>query len=92
MVNKVILIGNLGADPEVRYSQNGTAVANFRVATTETWKKEGEKEELTEWHRVVTFGRLVENTCQREARFISRGVYRLANGRTVTAIPGIQPR
>jgi single-strand DNA-binding protein len=58
MVNKVILIGNLGADPEVRYTQNGTAVANFRMATTETWKKEGEKEELTEWHRVVAFGRL----------------------------------
>jgi len=60
MVNKVILIGNLGADPEVRYTQNGTAVANFRVATTETWKKEGTKEELTEWHRVVAFARLAE--------------------------------
>lgn len=60
MVNKVILIGNLGADPEVRYSQNGTAVANFRVATTETWKKEGEREELTEWHRIVAFGKLAE--------------------------------
>ena len=45
MVNKVILIGNLGADPEMRYTQNGTAVANFRLATTETWKKEGEKDE-----------------------------------------------
>ena len=61
MVNKVILIGNLGADPEVRYSQNGTAIASFRVATTETWKKQdGGKEEQTEWHRVVAFGRLAE--------------------------------
>ncbi len=61
MINKAILIGNLGADPEVRYTQNGTAVANFRVATTETWKKEGgQREESTEWHRVVAFARLGE--------------------------------
>ncbi|OGQ95417.1 MAG: single-stranded DNA-binding protein [Deltaproteobacteria bacterium RIFOXYD12_FULL_57_12] len=61
MVNKVILIGNLGADPEVRYTQNGTAVANFRLATTETWKKDdGTKGEATEWHRVVAFRRLGE--------------------------------
>ncbi len=60
MINKAILIGNLGADPEVRYAQNGTAVANFTVATTETWSKDGNKEERTEWHRVVAFGRLGE--------------------------------
>ena len=48
MVNKVILIGNLGADPEIRYTQSGAAVANLRLATTETWKKDGVKEELTE--------------------------------------------
>lgn len=60
MINKVILIGNLGADPEVRYAQNGTAVANFRVATTETWTKDGKKEEQTEWHRIVAFARLGE--------------------------------
>ena len=60
MINKVILIGNLGADPEVRYTQNGTAVANFRVATTETWTKDGKKEEQTEWHRIVAFARLGE--------------------------------
>jgi single-strand DNA-binding protein len=61
MVNKVILIGNLGADPEIRYTQSGAAVANLRLATTENWKnKEGEREELTEWHRVVSFGRLAE--------------------------------
>ena len=80
MVNKVILIGNLGADPEVRYSQNGTAVANFRVATTETWKKEGGKEELTEWHRVVTFGRLAE-IC---GEYLSKGSKVYIEGRIQT--------
>jgi single-strand DNA-binding protein len=60
-VNKVILIGNLGADPEMRYTSNGTAVANFRIATTERWSNpSGEKEERTEWHRIVAFGRLGE--------------------------------
>jgi len=60
-VNKVILIGNLGADPEMRYTSNGTAVANFRIATTERWTSpNGEKEERTEWHRIVAFGRLGE--------------------------------
>lgn len=60
-VNKVILIGNLGADPEVRYLNTGTAVANFRMATTENIKnREGEREARTEWHRVVAFGRLAE--------------------------------
>lgn len=61
MINKVILIGNLGADPEVRYSQSGTAVANFTIATTESRKKQdGTREELTEWHRIVAFGRTAE--------------------------------
>ena len=60
-VNKVILVGNLGADPEVRYAPSGTAVANFSVATTDQWtNKEGGKEEKTEWHRIVAFGRLGE--------------------------------
>jgi single-strand DNA-binding protein len=60
-VNKVILIGNLGADPEIRYTSNGTAVANFRLATTERWNNPtGEKEERTEWHRIVAFGKLGE--------------------------------
>jgi single-strand DNA-binding protein len=60
-VNKVILVGNLGADPEVRYLNTGTAVANFRMATTENIRnKEGEREPRTEWHRVVAFGRLAE--------------------------------
>lgn len=60
-VNKVILIGNLGADPEVRYMPSGDAVANLRIATTDTWKdKGGEKQERTEWHRVSFFGRQAE--------------------------------
>jgi len=61
-VNKVILVGNLGRDPEVRYSPNGQAVANVTLATSESWKDKtsGEKQEKTEWHRVVFFGRLAE--------------------------------
>ena len=56
-VNKVILIGNLGADPEVRFSQDGKKIANMRLATTESWKdrQTGERRERTEWHRVVCF-------------------------------------
>jgi single-strand DNA-binding protein len=60
-VNKVILIGNLGRDPEVRYTQNGTAVANFTLATNEVWNdKSGERQERTEWHRIVVWGKQAE--------------------------------
>ena len=60
-VNKVILVGNLGRDPETRYTTGGDAVTNIRVATTDTWKdKNGEKQEKTEWHRVAFFGKLAE--------------------------------
>jgi single-strand DNA-binding protein len=60
-INKVILIGNLGANPEVKYLNNGTTVANFRIATTENRvNRAGEKTALTEWHRIVAFGRLAE--------------------------------
>jgi len=61
-VNKVILIGNLGKDPEVRYSPDGSAIANFSLATSESWKDKntGETVEKTEWHRVVLFRRLAE--------------------------------
>ncbi len=60
-VNKVILIGNLGADPETRYLPSGDAVTNIRMATTDTWKdKSGDKQEHTEWHRVAFFGKLAE--------------------------------
>lgn len=61
-VNKVILIGNLGRDPEVRYTPNGTAVAQLNIATTEVWKdkQSGENQERTEWHRIVLYARLGE--------------------------------
>jgi single-strand DNA-binding protein len=61
-INKVILVGNLGADPEVRYSAGGTAITSLRIATSESWmdKQSGERQERTEWHRVKLFGRLAE--------------------------------
>jgi single-strand DNA-binding protein len=60
-VNKVILVGNLGADPEVRYTASGTAVAKFRIATTEKFTdKDGNRQERTEWHRVVAWRKLAE--------------------------------
>jgi single-strand DNA-binding protein len=60
-VNKVILIGTLGKDPEVRYAQSGSALASVSIATNESWKdKNGEKQERTEWHRLKFFGRLAE--------------------------------
>lgn len=61
-VNKVILIGNLGQDPEIRYMQNGGAVANINLATSQTWKDKntGDIKEKTEWHRVILFGKLAE--------------------------------
>ena len=61
-VNKVILVGNLGADPETRYTASGSAVTNIRLATTDSWrdKQSGERQERTEWHRVVFFSRLAE--------------------------------
>ncbi|MDY6910772.1 MAG: single-stranded DNA-binding protein [Chloroflexota bacterium] len=62
MINKTIIIGRLGKDPEVRYTQDGRVIANFSVATSEEWKDKatGEKKERTEWHRIVAFGRLGE--------------------------------
>jgi len=61
-INKVIVLGNLGADPDARYMPNGNAVTNISVATTDSWKdkESGERQEKTEWHRVVFFGRLAE--------------------------------
>ena len=61
-VNKVILVGNLGADPETRYTPSGTAITSVRIATSESWKDKqtGEQQERTEWHRVDFFGRLAE--------------------------------
>ena len=61
-INKVILVGNLGNDPETRYSQAGAAITNISIATSETWKDKqtGQPQERTEWHRVVFFNRLAE--------------------------------
>ena len=60
MINRVTLVGRLGQDAELRYTTNGTAVSNFSVATTNTWVKDGEKQEKTEWHKVVVFGKSAE--------------------------------
>lgn len=80
-VNKVILIGNLGADPETRTSQSGTTVANLRIATTERVRdREGNWSDQTEWHRVVCFGRTAENV----ARFLKKGRQIYVEGRLQT--------
>jgi len=64
-VNRVILVGNLGADAELRYTGGGMAVANFRMATTEVWKdKEGQRQEQTEWHRISLWGKQAESVAQ----------------------------
>ena len=80
MINKAILIGNLGADPEVRYTQAGSAVASFNIATTESWVKDGNKEERTEWHRIVAFQRLGE-IC---GEYLSKGSKVYIEGRIQT--------
>lgn len=59
-INKAIVVGTLGRDPEVRYTANNNAVCNFSVATSETWNKDGEKKKETTWHNVTTFGKLAE--------------------------------
>lgn len=59
-LNKVLLIGHLGADPDVRHAQDGKAVTNFRLATNEHWDKDGVRQQRTEWHRIVSFGRVAE--------------------------------
>lgn len=81
MVNKVILIGRLGADPEVRFTPDGTMVANLRLATNDYRKdKSGERIERTEWHRIVTFGKLAE-ICQ---SYLSKGKLTYIEGRLQT--------
>ncbi len=77
-VNKAILVGNLGSDPEMRYTPSGTAVANFNIATSEVRKnKEGVKETKTEWHRIVAFSRLAE-IC---GEYLSKGKQIYVEGR-----------
>jgi single-strand DNA-binding protein len=96
VINKVILIGRLGADPEIRYTPSGAEVATFRIATSEAWtNKSGEKEERTEWHRIVAWRGLAK-IC---GEFLSKGklVYiegrlRTAPGRTGKETNGPPPR
>ncbi len=65
MINKAIIIGHLGSDPEQRFTQSGAAMANFSVATTERWKdKDGQQQEQTEWHRIIAWRRLAEICCE----------------------------
>ena len=82
MINKAILVGNLGRDPEIRYTPSGMAVANFSVATTEKWKDKnsGEMKEQTEWHRIVAFGKLGE-IC---GEYLSKGSQVYVEGRIQT--------
>lgn len=81
-VNKVILIGNLGGDPEVRYMMNNEPVTSFSLATTEAWrdKSTGEKKEQTEWHRVVVYGKLAEII----GKFAQKGSHMYVEGRLRT--------
>lgn len=67
-VNKVILVGNLGKDPEVRRMTNGDPVVNLSIATSETWKKDGEHQEKTEWHRVVIFNKFIAEVAEKYVR------------------------
>jgi len=82
MINKAILIGNLGRDPEVKYTQSGTAIANFSIATSERWKDKntGEQKERTEWHRIDAWGRLGE-IC---GEYLSKGSRVYIEGRIQT--------
>ncbi len=80
-VNKVILVGRLGADPEIRYTQGGAAVANFNIATSENWTdRDGQKQERTEWHRIVVWGKMAE-TC---SQFLGKGRQVFVEGRLQT--------
>ena len=80
-VNKVILVGNLGKDPEVRYTPDGQAVANFNIATNENWTdKSGQKQERTEWHRIVVWGKRAE-VC---SKYLSKGRQVFVEGRIQT--------
>lgn len=81
-LNKVMLIGRLGRDPEIRYSQQGVAVVNFSIATSEQWtdKNTGERQERTEWHNVVVFGKQAE-TCE---KYLSKGSQIYVEGKLQT--------
>lgn len=79
-VNKVILVGRLGADPEIRNANNGKEVCNFSMATSERWIKEGQDQEKTEWHRVVVWGKLAE-IC---AKYLHKGSQCYVEGKIQT--------
>jgi len=79
-LNKVMLIGNLGQDPELRYTQKQSAVLNMRLATNETWLQDGEKKERTEWHSVVVFGKRAEAL----GKFLTKGTSMYVEGRLQT--------
>lgn len=80
-LNKIMLIGNLGADPELRYTGSGTAVSNFRIATNESWTdKNGQRQERTEWHRIVAWGKLAELA----AEYLTKGRQVYIEGRVQT--------
>ena len=80
-LNRVMIIGNLGADPEMRYTANQTAVATLAIATTNQWKdKDGQPKEETEWHRVIVWGKLADNC----GRYLSKGKTVYVEGRITT--------
>ena len=79
-VNKAILVGNLGRDPEIRYTASGQPVCTFSLATTENWVKEGKREERTEWHRIVVWGKAAENC----ANYLAKGRQVYIEGRIQT--------
>jgi single-strand DNA-binding protein len=79
-LNRVSLIGNVGRDPEVRYTQSGEAILSFSLATTETWNKDGEKHEDTQWHNVTVFGKLAASLKD----YITKGKKLFVEGKLVT--------
>lgn len=79
-LNRVMILGRLGADPELRYTQNQTAVATLSVATTEFWTKDGQRQEQTEWHRVIVWNRQAENCC----KYLSKGRSVFVEGKVQT--------
>ena len=82
-INKAVIVGRLGADPEIRYASNGNAITNIRVATNETWKQRetGEAQQRTEWHRIVMFGKLAEIA----SKYLKKGSQAYFEGRIKTS-------
>ncbi len=97
-VNKVILVGNVGKDPEIRRTQDGRPIANLSIATSESWrdKATGEKKEKTEWHRVVIFSeplcKIVEQYVKKGAKLYIEARFKRASGPTNRALKSIRPR